>query len=194
MRLARAVLWTIALTPGTALATEQWEVNASAFGLVGRDRAQWDGALGGVFDTYVTDGVGAWLGATAHLVFFPRESARPSDLAVSPEVAVWFGDDAPTFRSFVVARPVFGVLDLDDDGARTFEHLELGPGAMLTTRDLSLRVRAALLWSPATDPRDGSLELASVGLRLTFGYASPLRLPPAAGGPCPLPCTPGCPC
>ncbi len=182
------------LTAPLAQATEQWEVRGSGFGLLGVERRAWDVSLGGGFDAYITDGFGALLGLDAMLVTFPGKGDAPGDLAVAPEVSVWLGEDVPTFRWLFTARPVFGILDLDDHGVRFFQRLELGPGLGLMTEDGSLRARVSLLWAPATDPHDGALEPLAFGLRLTFGWSPPLRLPPEPTGPCPLPCTPGCPC
>ncbi len=191
---ARLVAAALVLATQHALATEQWEVRGSAFGLWGKDRLAWDAAVGGAFDAYVTDGVGALVGADVLVVGFPEHDGGPSDLGLAPELTVWFGQDVPRFRPTLTVRPVFGLIDLGDDGVRVFERLEVGPGWGFAARDGSLRVRAALLWTPATDPDDASVQPLALGLRLTLGWAPPVRLPPKPSGPCPLPCTPGCPC
>lgn len=183
-----------ALVGADATATEQWEVRAGGLGLQGDERLAWEASAGAAFDAYVTDGVGALLGLDAVVLGFPDHGGGPSDLGVAPELTAWLGEDVPRFRSTLTVRPVFGVLDLDEGGVRAFQRLEVGPGWGLAAEDGSARARVALLWTPATDPGDGSLEPLAFGLRLTLAWAPPVRLPPKPAGSCPLPCTPGCPC
>ncbi|MBX3125690.1 MAG: hypothetical protein KF718_03200 [Polyangiaceae bacterium] len=192
--LAACALTASALCCRPGHATQQWELRATALGLVGDDRLTYDLGLGVAFDAYVTDGIGAMVGLDALVLGYPRERAAPSALAVAPELSLWFGEDAPTFRTLLTVRPVFGVTSLGDGGAHFFERLEVGPGLGLSDRRSSFRVRASLLWTPSKDEHDDALALLSLGLRLTFAWSPPLGLPPAPTGDCPLPCTPGCPC
>lgn len=180
-------------SPARVSATEFWEGRASAGVLGGRDRFQYDLVLGAGFDTYITSDLGVLLGLDAGYLAFADESAAPSDLILAPELSVWFGEDAATHRPLLTLRPVFGVVDLDDDGLDVFERFELGAQYGIQTETGGVRLRAGVFWAPAFDQADDRFELLSGLFRLTFALAPPAGLPPAPTDPC-LPCAPGCPC
>lgn len=174
-------------------ATEFWEARLHAGLLGGRDRFQYDVLAGAGFDTYITSDIGALVGLDAGFLAFARDSAAPSDLVLTPELSIWFGEDAAPRRPFLSLRPVFGIIDLDGDGLSVFERFELGAQYGIQTETGGLRARAGVFWAPSFSQEDDHFELLSAVLRLTVAIAPPAALPPPPTDPC-LPCAPGCPC
>ena len=192
--------WLAALLLGAASfwhcpagATEFWEGRLSAGLLGGRDRFQYDLLLGAGFDTYITSDIGALVALDAGFLAFADDSAAPSDLLLTPELSVWFGEDAATRRPFLTLRPVFGVVDLDGDGLHVFERFELGAQYGIQTETGGVRVRAGVFWAPSFSQSDDRFEVLSGVFRLTVALAPPAGLPPPPTDQC-LPCAPGCPC
>jgi hypothetical protein len=192
-RLLLSALLAATIVPGVACATEFWEVRLSAGLLGGRDRFQYDLIAGAGFDTYITSDIGALLALDAGFLAHADGSAEPSDLLLTPELSVWFGEDASRQRPFLTLRPVFGIVDLDGDGLSVFERFELGPQYGLQTETGGVRARAGVFWTPSFTQNDDRFELLSGVLRVTFAFAPPARLPPPPPDSC-LPCAPGCPC
>ncbi|HEX9621747.1 MAG TPA: hypothetical protein VF989_16495 [Polyangiaceae bacterium] len=181
----------LSLASGRAGATEFWETRLGGAFLLG-SQTEYDLTAGLAFDTYITSNVGAMLGADLGLLAHLEEDSAPSDLTLSPQLSVWFGEDVPKRRPFITVRPVFGVVDLDGNGKSTFERLEVGPEYGLMQDDGGFRVRAGLFWAPFNPVGPDGLELGAALLRLSFGWAPPQRLPPRDDPVECLPCEPGC--